>query len=135
MKAFLTYSFLRLLLLLGVGAGLYLITLPLGGMPPVLLLLAAFIGSGILSYGLLGRPRGEFGTSLSGFFGRINQRIDAATTAEDAPEPPPATNAAPEPGPDGPSTADPAAPTSADPAAPTSADPDRAPEPDPHRHP
>ena len=76
------YSLLRLLLLLAFGGLAYAV-----GMRGFLLLLVAFLGSGIMSYFVLSRVRGRAGEQVGGFFGRINSRIDAATRAEDDDEP------------------------------------------------
>lgn len=78
MKPFLWYSLLRLLLLLAVGALGYAV-----GMRGLLLITAAFLGSGVMSYFLLSRSRTEFGGSVGGFFRRLNDRIDSAARAED----------------------------------------------------
>lgn len=78
MKHFLLYSFLRLLLLIVVGGAAYA-----AGMRGLLLILVAFVGSGIMSFFVLRGPRSQFGDDVGGFFKRINARIDAATTAED----------------------------------------------------
>ncbi len=53
------------------------------GMRGILLLIVAFLGSGIISYFVLDRIRNNAGQQLGGFFHRINNRIDAATRAED----------------------------------------------------
>ena len=76
------YSLLRLLLLLAFGGLAYAV-----GMRGFLLLLVAFLGSGIMSYFVLSRVRGRAGEQVGGFFGRINSRIDAATRAEDDEDP------------------------------------------------
>ncbi len=76
------YSLLRLLLLLAFGGLAYAV-----GMRGFLLLLVAFLGSGIMSYFVLSRVRGRAGEQVGGFFGRINSRIDAATRAEDDDDP------------------------------------------------
>lgn len=73
---------LRLLLLLAFGGLAYA-----AGMRGFLLLLVAFLGSGIMSYFVLSRVRGKAGQQVGGFFGKINSRIDAATRAEDGDDP------------------------------------------------
>lgn len=73
------YSTLRLLLLVVVGGLAYA-----AGMRGLLLLIAAFLGSGLLSFFVLRGPRTQFGTDIRGVFKRIDDRIDAATRAEDA---------------------------------------------------
>lgn len=82
MMAFLRYSTLRFLLLLASGAVLYLVGLR--GLP---LLLLAFVVSGIASLFVLDRQRDALGSSVGGFFSRLNARIDASARAEDE-EPP-----------------------------------------------
>ena len=54
------------------------------GMRGFLLILVAFVGSGVMSFFVLRGPRTQLGNDVGGFFKRINDRIDAATTAEDA---------------------------------------------------
>lgn len=80
MKHSLLYSGLRLLLLIVVGGLAYSL-----GARGLMLLVLAFVVSGVLSIFVLRRPRSELGTDMGGFFRRINDRIDAATAAEDAP--------------------------------------------------
>ena len=75
------YTLLRLLMLLSVGGLAYAF-----GMRGFLLLLTAFLGSGVLSYFILDRVRNSAGQQLGGFFHRVNDRIDAATRAEDQDE-------------------------------------------------
>lgn len=77
-KHFLVYSALRLLLLVAVGGLAYAV-----GMRGLLLLIVAFLGSGVLSFFVLRGPRTQFGTDVRGVFQRINDRIDAAARAED----------------------------------------------------
>jgi hypothetical protein len=72
------YSLLRLLLLVSFGGLAYAV-----GMRGPLLLIAAFVGSGIVSYFALRRPRAQVGDEVGGFFHRMNARIDAAARAED----------------------------------------------------
>ena len=74
----LVYTAARLGLLLLVGLPLYL-----AGARGLLLLVGAFLISGLLSFILLDGTRARFSDSVSGFFGRINDRIDAAARAED----------------------------------------------------
>ncbi len=87
MKHFLVYTGARLGLLLVVGALAYAV-----GMRGFLLVVAAFLGSGLVSFFALRGPRGQFGSDVGGFFRRINDRIDEASRKEDAPveSPPPA---------------------------------------------
>lgn len=72
------YTLLRILMLVSVGGLAYAF-----GMRGFLLLVVAFVGSGIISYFVLDRIRNNAGQQLGGFFHRINDRIDAATRAED----------------------------------------------------
>lgn len=85
-KHFLLYSFLRLLILIVVGGAAYA-----AGMRGFLLILVAFVGSGIMSVFVLRGPRSQLSNDVGGFFKRINDRIDSATTAEDVPPAPPRT--------------------------------------------
>ena len=78
-KHFLLYSSLRLLMLIVVGGAAYA-----AGMRGFLLILVAFVGSGVMSFFVLRGPRTQLGNDVGGFFKRINDRIDAATNAEDA---------------------------------------------------
>lgn len=72
------YTLLRILMLVSVGGLAYAL-----GMRGILLLIVAFLGSGIISYFVLDRIRNNAGRQLGGFFHRINDRIDTATRAED----------------------------------------------------
>ena len=72
------YTLLRILMLVTVGGLAYAL-----GMRGILLLIVAFLGSGIISYFVLDRIRNNAGRQLGGFFHRINDRIDTATRAED----------------------------------------------------
>lgn len=66
--------------------GLFVVTLPplyLLGMRGVLLLAFALVISGLLSLVLLHGLRARMSGRVSGFFGRMNERIDAAAQAED----------------------------------------------------
>jgi hypothetical protein len=77
--AVLTYTGLRVLLLLAVWFILQLVT-PLRGWLSVAV---ALVISGLVSLFLLNRQRASMGLVVSSFFGGINARIDAATRAED----------------------------------------------------
>lgn len=79
-KHFLLYTGARLGLLLVVGGLAYAV-----GMRGFLLLVAAFIGSGVVSFFVLRGPRSELGSDVGGFFRRINDRIDEASRKEDVP--------------------------------------------------
>lgn len=78
MTQFLKYSALRLLILVAVGGLAFAV-----GMRGMLLLVVAFVGSGVVSIFALRGSRAQFGSAVGGFFARINDRIDAATRAED----------------------------------------------------
>ena len=91
MKHFLLYTGARIALLLVVGALAYAV-----GMRGFLLVVAAFLGSGLVSFFALRGPRSQFGSDVGGFFRRINDRIDEASRKEDAPvDAPAADNTAP----------------------------------------
>ena len=72
------YTGLRLLLLLAVGGLLYLT-----GARGFLLILLAFLVSGALSLVWLDRPRSTMSAGFGRVMGRMNDRIDAAASAED----------------------------------------------------
>ena len=76
--AILIYTGMRLLLLVAV-IGLFHAL----GMRGILLLVSGFLVSAVLSYFLLSAPRAAMAQKMSGFFGRLNNRIDAATQGED----------------------------------------------------
>lgn len=76
--AFIRYTTLRLAMLIAVGAIAYLF-----GLRDVLLLIVAFLVSGVLSLVLLDRQRDAMGASVGGLFARINARIEASARAED----------------------------------------------------
>lgn len=90
MKPLLSYSLLRVLLLLVVGGFAFAI-----GMRGLLLLVVAFVGSGVLSFFVLRNQRLQLGQRVGGVFQGINARIDSAAAAEDGldlrkgPTPPP----------------------------------------------
>lgn len=73
------YSLQRLLLLLACGALLYLV-----GLRGVPLILAAFLGSGLLSFFLLARTRDQAAGNIERKVARINRRMDERAAAEDA---------------------------------------------------
>lgn len=77
--AVLAYTALRLLIFAGVWALLSLVT-PLRGLWSISL---AILVSGAISIFALNRQRDEVSAGVSGFFTRINERIDASTRAED----------------------------------------------------
>lgn len=75
----LSYTGLRLGLLLLVWLTLLLLT-PL---TPLVAALAAVLISGAISLFVLDRQRSAVGQVAAGFFGRINERIEASARAED----------------------------------------------------
>lgn len=78
MKPFLTYTLMRMGLLgLAIALGL------LAGLEGPWLIIAAFIGSGILSFVLLDKQRQAMGGRVGSMLTRINERIDANTRKED----------------------------------------------------
>lgn len=76
------YTAMRIGLFLGVWLLLQLIT-PLRGLWAAVL---AIVISGAISIVLLNRQRSEMGGVVGGFFRGINERIDAASRAEDFPD-------------------------------------------------
>jgi hypothetical protein len=76
------YTVARVALFAAVLAPLYLL-----GLRGFLLLVIAVVLSGVLSLVLLNRVRAGFSSVVSGYFSRVNQRIDAATRAEDDEDP------------------------------------------------
>jgi len=78
MKSVLTYTFLRLLILLSFLAVGYLV-----GLRGIALLLVSVLTSGIVSLFVLSRTRDQVSTSISGFFQGINNRISRAAEKED----------------------------------------------------
>lgn len=76
--AFIRYTTLRLAMLIAVGGVGYLL-----GLRDILLLIVAFLVSGILSLVLLDRQRDAMGASVGGLFARINARIEASARSED----------------------------------------------------
>lgn len=79
-RAFAVYTGLRILLVVAVWFAIELVT-PLRG---VLSIAVAILVSGAISLVVLRQPREELGQGVAGFFSRMNARIDASTTAEDA---------------------------------------------------
>ncbi len=74
----LSYFVARTVLLLAAGLICYVL-----GARGILLLVLAFLISGLLSFLLLGRQRDGMAGVFSGYFRRINDRIDSAAKAED----------------------------------------------------
>ena len=78
MNPFITYTLSRL--------GLLALTLGIGyvfGLRGPLLIILGFLGSGLLSLVLLNNQRSALGGRVSGYFSRINQKLDANTRKED----------------------------------------------------
>ena len=78
MNPFISYTLARL--------GLLAITLGIGylfGLRGPLLIILGFLGSGLLSLVLLNSQRSQLGGRISGYFARINQKLDANTRKED----------------------------------------------------
>jgi cytochrome c biogenesis protein CcdA len=78
MSAFLSYTLARLgLLALALGLGY------VAGLRGPLLIVMAFLGSGIVSFFMLNKQRSHMGGKIAGYFQSINERIDANTRKED----------------------------------------------------
>ena len=77
--AFLAYTALRIIIFAGVWLLLSLLT-PLRGLWSLSL---AILVSGAISIFALNRQRDAVSVGVSGFFTRLNDRIDASTRAED----------------------------------------------------
>lgn len=78
MNPFITYTLARL--------GLLAITLGIGylfGLRGPLLIIMSFLGSGLLSLVMLNNQRSQLGGRISGYFAKINQKLDANTRKED----------------------------------------------------
>ncbi len=78
MNPFISYTLARL--------GLLAITLGLGylfGLRGPVLIILAFLGSGLISLVLLNNQRSQLGGRISGYFTRMNQKLDANTRKED----------------------------------------------------
>ena len=75
----LVYTGLRVGLFLACWLTLELLT-PIYG---VWALVLAILGSGAIAIVVLDRPRNRVGLAAAGFFGRINERIEASARAED----------------------------------------------------
>lgn len=74
----LVYTLARILLLLAVGGVFYLI-----GFRDLLLIVLAFIVSGIISFFVLNRQRDALGMGMGAYFSRMNHQIDAGAKSED----------------------------------------------------
>ena len=78
MNPFITYTLARLgLLAIALGIG-YLF-----GLRGPLLIILGFLGSGILSLVMLNNQRSQLGGRISGYFAKINEKLDANTRKED----------------------------------------------------
>lgn len=78
MNPFISYTLARF--------GLLAITLGVGylfGLRGPLLIILSFLGSGLLSLVLLNDQRSQLGGRISGYFSRINEKLDANTRKED----------------------------------------------------
>lgn len=78
MNPFISYTLARF--------GLLAITLGLGylfGLRGPLLIILGFLSSGLLSLVLLNSQRSQLGGRISGYFTRVNQKLDANTRKED----------------------------------------------------
>ena len=78
MNPFITYTLARL--------GLLALTLGIGylfGLRGPILVILGFLGSGLLSLILLNNQRSQLGGRISGYFSRINQKLDDNTRKED----------------------------------------------------
>ena len=92
--AVLVYTALRIAVFAAVWLTIELLT-PLSG---VWAIVVAILVSGAVSLLLLDRQRGQVGAAAAGFFGRLNERIEASARAEDDDGEPPAPSPAPSPG-------------------------------------
>jgi hypothetical protein len=88
----LVYTVLRVALFAAVWLTIELLT-PISGL---LAIIAAILVSGAISLLVLDRQRGRAASVAAGFFGRINERIEASARAEDVDDEP-AAPAAPAP--------------------------------------
>ena len=78
------YTTLRLAMLLAVWLVIQVVT-PLRGLIAIAI---AIVISGIISFVVLDRPRNQASRGLSGFFRRIDERIERSRTAEDVDDEP-----------------------------------------------
>jgi hypothetical protein len=82
--AVLVYTVLRVALFFAVWLTIELLT-PINGL---LAIIAAILVSGAISLLVLDRQRGRAASVAAGFFGRINERIEASARAEDVDDEP-----------------------------------------------
>jgi hypothetical protein len=87
--AVLVYTVLRIALFAAVWLTIELLT-PINGL---LAIIAALLVSGAISLLVLDRQRGRAASVAAGFFGRINDRIEASARAEDVDDEPVASGA------------------------------------------
>ena len=87
--AVLVYTVLRVVLFIAVWLTIELLT-PVNGL---LAIIAAILVSGAISLLLLDRQRGRAASVAAGFFGGINERIEASARAEDVDDEPVASAA------------------------------------------
>ena len=87
--AVLVYTVLRIALFAAVWLTIELLT-PINGL---LAIIAALLVSGAISLLVLDRQRGRAASVAAGFFGRINERIEASARAEDVDDEPVAPDA------------------------------------------
>lgn len=81
MNPFISYTLARL--------GLLAVTLGIGylfGLRGPVLIIVGFLVSGLISLVLLDSQRSQLGGRISGYFSRINQKLDANTRKEDIDE-------------------------------------------------
>lgn len=83
-RAVLIYTALRIGLFLAVWLTIELLT-PISG---IWAIVVALLVSGAISIAVLDRPRNQAGLAAAGFFGRINERIEASARAEDVDDEP-----------------------------------------------
>ncbi len=86
--AIVVYTVLRIAVFLGIWMAVNLLT-PIHG---VWAAVVALLVSGAISLVLLDRQRGRVGVAAAGFFGRLNERIEASARAEDDDEDPDASS-------------------------------------------
>jgi hypothetical protein len=76
------YTVLRVGLFFALWLPIQILT-PLRGLWAIVI---ALLGSGVISVVVLNRQRNAMGLTVGNFFGRINERIEASTRAEDWPD-------------------------------------------------
>ena len=81
MNPFISYTLARF--------GLLTVTLGIGylfGLRGPLLIILSFLGSGLLSLVMLNNQRSQLGGRISGYFSRLNQKLEENTRKEDIDE-------------------------------------------------